>query len=177
MILIILEFTRHKLLIAYGLTLMPLGLRGWDAFATPGALTHTRISWALSPTVPQVLGVTVGFPLCPWCFEHSSWRGAQHFWLILHWKKIGKMLKSATPYVLIREEFDDFASIIKSLKPPWGHVSNIGQYVREEEIWCFEVKWLPCAYVANHVISHTWSFTTTSKNGGDEDFQFVSNTI
>ena len=43
----------------------------------PGALTHTRITWALSPTAPQVPGVTPGSPLCPWCFGHSSWRGAR----------------------------------------------------------------------------------------------------
>ena len=38
------------------------------------ALTHTRITWALSPTAPQVPGVTLG---CPQCFGHSSWRGAR----------------------------------------------------------------------------------------------------
>jgi len=26
---------------------------------------------------PQVLGVTSGSPLCPWCCGHSSWRGAR----------------------------------------------------------------------------------------------------
>ena len=44
----------------------------------PGALTHTRITWALSPMAPQVPGVTPGSPLCPWCCGHSSWRGAQY---------------------------------------------------------------------------------------------------
>ena len=73
----ILEFTCHKLLIADGLTLVPPSLRGWEVFPTPGTLTHTRITWALSPMVPQVLGVTPGSPLCPWCFGHSSWRGAR----------------------------------------------------------------------------------------------------
>ena len=43
----------------------------------PGALTHTRITWALSPMAPQVPGVTPESPLCPWCFGHSSWRGAR----------------------------------------------------------------------------------------------------
>ena len=43
----------------------------------PGALTHTRITWALSPMVPQVPGVTPGSPLCPWCCGHSSRRGAR----------------------------------------------------------------------------------------------------
>ena len=37
---------RHKLLIAHGLTLLTLNLRGWEVFPTPGALTHTRITWA-----------------------------------------------------------------------------------------------------------------------------------
>src|ERR1700738_3418976 len=77
-ILSILELPRHELRIADGLTLMPPSLRGWEAFPTPGALTHTRITWALSPTVPRVPGVTPGSPLCPWCFGHSSWRGARH---------------------------------------------------------------------------------------------------
>ena len=44
----------------------------------PGTLTHTRITWALSPMVPQVPGVTPGSPLCPWCCRHSSRRGARH---------------------------------------------------------------------------------------------------
>ena len=44
----------------------------------PGALTHTRITWALSPMVPQVLGVTMKSPLCPWYCRHSSRRGARH---------------------------------------------------------------------------------------------------
>ena len=48
------------------------------AFPTPGAFTYTRITWALSPTVPQVPGVTPGSPLCPWYFGHSSKRGARH---------------------------------------------------------------------------------------------------
>ena len=38
----ILESTRHKLLIIDGLTLMPPSLHGWEAFPTPGALTHTK---------------------------------------------------------------------------------------------------------------------------------------
>src|ERR1700684_2028321 len=49
---------------------MTPSLRGWEAFPTPGALTHTRITWALSPPAPQVPGVTPGSPLCPWCFGH-----------------------------------------------------------------------------------------------------------
>jgi hypothetical protein len=66
----ILEWARHELRIAHGLTLMTPSLRGWEAFPTPGALTHTRITWALSPPAPQVPGVTPGSPLCPWCFGH-----------------------------------------------------------------------------------------------------------
>ena len=42
-----------------------------------GALTHTRITWALSPMMPQVPGVTHGSRLCPWCCKISSSRGAQ----------------------------------------------------------------------------------------------------
>jgi hypothetical protein len=73
----ILESSRHELRIAHGLTLMTPSLRGWEAFPTPGALTHTSISWAFSPPAPQVPGVTPGSPLCPWCFGHSFWRGAR----------------------------------------------------------------------------------------------------
>ena len=70
MFLSILELARLEVRIAYGLTLMTLSLRGWEAFPTLGALTHTRITWALSPPAPQVPGVTTGSPLCPWCFGH-----------------------------------------------------------------------------------------------------------
>ena len=63
----ILEFTRHKLLIVDSLILVPPSLRGWQAFPTPRAL---------SPTAPQVSGVTLGSPLCPWCFRDSLWRDA-----------------------------------------------------------------------------------------------------
>src|ERR1700737_1792034 len=41
--------------------------------STLGSLT----AWALSPTAPQVSGVTPGSPLCPWCYGHSSWKGAR----------------------------------------------------------------------------------------------------
>jgi hypothetical protein len=66
----ILELARHELRIAHGLTLMTPSLHGWEAFPTPGALTHTRFTWAFSPPAPQVPGVTPGSPLCPWCFGH-----------------------------------------------------------------------------------------------------------
>jgi hypothetical protein len=49
---------------------MTPSLRGWEAFPTPGALTHSRITWAFPPPAPQVPGVTPGSPLCPWCFGH-----------------------------------------------------------------------------------------------------------
>ena len=45
-----------------------------------GGLIPNRITWKISPTAPQVLSVILGSPLCPWCFGHSSWRGAQHVW-------------------------------------------------------------------------------------------------
>ena len=51
----------------------------------PGTLTHTRITWALSPTAPQIPGVTAGSPLCPWCFGHSIWRGAQQWFPNMVW--------------------------------------------------------------------------------------------
>ena len=77
-ILSIPKFPRHELRIAHGLSLVHPRLRGWEAFPTPRALAHTRITWALSPLAPQVPGVTPGSLLCPWCFGHSSWRGARH---------------------------------------------------------------------------------------------------
>jgi hypothetical protein len=52
--------------------------RGWEAIPTLGALIYTRITWAFSPSAPQVLGVITESPLCPWCFEHSLWKGAWH---------------------------------------------------------------------------------------------------
>ena len=33
----------------------------------PGALIYTMITWAISPMAPQVLGITLGSPLCPCC--------------------------------------------------------------------------------------------------------------
>ena len=69
-----LESSRHELCIAHGLTLMTPSLCEWEAFPMPGALTYTRTTWALSPTAPQVPGVTPGSPLCSWCFGHSIWR-------------------------------------------------------------------------------------------------------
>ena len=42
--LTILEFTCYELLIAYGFIFIPLSLHGWEAFPTPGALTHTKIT-------------------------------------------------------------------------------------------------------------------------------------
>ena len=56
---------------------MTPSLYGWEAFSKPRALTHTRITWALSPMAPQVPSVTPGSPLCPWYCGHSSWRGVQ----------------------------------------------------------------------------------------------------
>ena len=79
----ILESSRHELRIAHGLTLMTPSPHGWEAFPTPGALTHTRITWALSPPAPQVPGVTPGSPLCPWCFGHPF--GEVHNTRTLDW--------------------------------------------------------------------------------------------
>jgi hypothetical protein len=76
MFLSILESSCHELRMTHCLTFMTPSPRGWEAFPTPGALTHTRIIWAFSPSVPQFPGVTPGSPLCPWCFRHSLWRGA-----------------------------------------------------------------------------------------------------
>ena len=63
----ILESSRHKLRIDHGLNLVTHSLREWEAFPTPGALTHIRITWDLSPTMPEVSGVT-GVPLMPMVF-------------------------------------------------------------------------------------------------------------
>jgi hypothetical protein len=57
---------------------MTLSPRGLEAFPTPEALTHTKITWAFSPPAPQVPGVTPGSALCPWCFGHPLWRGERH---------------------------------------------------------------------------------------------------
>ena len=73
----IIESSHHELRIAHGQTIMTPCIRGWEVLPTPGALTHTWITWALSPKAPQILGVTAGSPLCPWCSGHSLWKGAQ----------------------------------------------------------------------------------------------------
>ena len=63
MFLRILKSSCHELHIAHGLILMTPSSRGWEAFPTLRALTHFRITWAFSPSAPQVPGVTPG-PLC-----------------------------------------------------------------------------------------------------------------
>ena len=61
-LLSILVSARHKLHIVDGLTLVTPNLCGWEAFPTPGALTHIRITWALSPMAAQIPGITPGSP-------------------------------------------------------------------------------------------------------------------
>ena len=83
-----LESGCHKLRITYGLSLVTLSLHGQVVFPKLGALIHTRITWAPSPTTPQVPSVTSGSPLGLWCFGHFIWRCAQqtiytHLWLDL----------------------------------------------------------------------------------------------
>ena len=73
----ILKYRHHKLLNAHGLSFVTPNLCGWEAVSTPGALTHTKITWALLPIASQVSGVTPWSPLCAWCCTHSSWRGAR----------------------------------------------------------------------------------------------------
>jgi hypothetical protein len=73
----ILESPRHKLLVAHSLAIETPRLCGWETLSTLGALTHIKITWALSPTTPQLIGVTPGSPVCPRYLKHSSWRGAQ----------------------------------------------------------------------------------------------------
>ena len=57
---------------------MTPSFRGWEAFPKPRNFTYTRITRAFSPMAPQVLGVTSGSPLSPWCCGHSSKRGVRH---------------------------------------------------------------------------------------------------
>ena len=45
----ILESGRHKPFVVNNLTLVTPSYHGREAFSTPGALTHTKITWALSP--------------------------------------------------------------------------------------------------------------------------------
>ena len=46
-------------------------LHVWEAFPMPEVLIHIKITWALSPMVPQVPGVTSGSSWCPLCFKLS----------------------------------------------------------------------------------------------------------
>jgi hypothetical protein len=73
----ILESGHQKLPNAHGFTFVTTSLHRWKTFSTPGALTHIRITWALSLMAPHISGVTSWFPLYPWCCGHSSWRGAR----------------------------------------------------------------------------------------------------
>ena len=59
----------HELSIAYGHTLVTPSLRGWEAFPTPKALTHTRITRALSPIGATSPGCYFGVPLVPMVFR------------------------------------------------------------------------------------------------------------
>ena len=52
----------------------------------PRALTHSRITWALSSMAPQVLDVTLGSLLCPWCCRHFSKIDAQYNTCL--WKEV-----------------------------------------------------------------------------------------
>jgi hypothetical protein len=97
----ILESSRHELRIAHGLSLMTPSLRGWEAFPTPGALTHTRITWAFSPPAPQVPGVTPGSPLCPWCFGHPFGEvrdRAPSRARLIDWSELHKPSPKTTPW-------------------------------------------------------------------------------
>ena len=53
----IIEFACHELRIAHGQTLVIPSLCEWKAFPMSGDLSHTMITWALSPTTSQVPGV------------------------------------------------------------------------------------------------------------------------
>ena len=104
----ILGSRHHKLLIAYGLTLVTPSLHGWEAFPTPRALTHTRITWALSPMASQVPGVTPGSPLVPMVFQALLMeRCATHFErkeLFLHWGLVN-MRENNNPFTLGLQTF------------------------------------------------------------------------
>ena len=49
--------------LSYLLAYTSPSLRGWEAFPTLGALTHTKITWVLLPMTPQVSGSRHG-PFC-----------------------------------------------------------------------------------------------------------------
>jgi hypothetical protein len=75
------------------LTLMTLSPCGWEAFPRPGAPTRIRITWAFLPPAPQVPGVTLGSPFCPWCFGHPLWKGVWH--LLFPSKRGGRKLTTS----------------------------------------------------------------------------------
>jgi len=56
----ILKSARHMLRIVDGRIHVTSSLDRWEAFPTHGALSHNRITWALSPMAPQVAVVIVG---------------------------------------------------------------------------------------------------------------------
>ena len=87
-ILSIVVFEHHELFIAHGLTLVTPTLRGWEAFSILGALTHTRITQALSQMATQISSGTLGSSLGSWCCEHLSLRGARQTQNILRFVRI-----------------------------------------------------------------------------------------
>ena len=97
--------SHHELRIAHGLTFMTSSPRGWEAFPTLRALAHIRITWVFSSSAPQVPGVIHGSPLCPWCFGHSLWRGAQHYHKLVRYK-LGQV-GNCQQYNIPREKVHD----------------------------------------------------------------------
>ena len=55
-----------------------------------------------------------------------------HLWMIPNSKKPSKMMKPRALYVLTDEEFEKFATCIKSLKTPNGYSSNLEKCIRKK---------------------------------------------
>ena len=101
MFLSILELAHYGPHIAHGLTLVTPSFYEWEAFPKPGALTHTRITWALSPTASKVPGVT------PASLSAHGLSGTAH----------GEMRDTNfLGNVVILEQLDK-SSVVKDIKP------------------------------------------------------------
>ena len=92
----ILEFGCHKLLIAHGLTRVTLSLHGWGRCQHP----MPTPTWVFLPRAPQVMGVALGSPFCPWCCRHSLWRHVRQLRMVPLEHPVDVLL---IPYVNILE--------------------------------------------------------------------------
>jgi hypothetical protein len=55
-----------------------------------------------------------------------------HLWLTTNPRRAGRMLKLVADYVLLANEFESFAIVIKNVKTPLGHVLTMAQFIGQK---------------------------------------------